>query len=103
MVWASPVKVAVSGNTITKNAGCAAVSFTGSAGAQMTVGLSTGHGGTGGVEITFGLRFYPGYVESVSEAGRPARVPGARLQRAEESRQLRAGRPARFARFHGHF
>jgi hypothetical protein len=86
VVWTSAVGVAVSGNTITKNAGCTgcadagaisqqtipqgdgSVSFTSSPGAQMTVGLSTGNPGTTGSEIKFGLRFFPGYVE-VRESG----------------------------------
>jgi len=89
VVWTSAVNVAVSGSTITKNAGCngcgdagaisqqtipsgsASVSFTISAGAQLTVGLSTGNAGTSGSEIKFGLRFSPGspgYVE-VRESG----------------------------------
>ena len=86
VVWTSPVKVAVSGNTITKNAGCsgcgdagaisqqafasgaASVQFKVSAGFEGTVGLSTGNPGTSGSEIKFGLRFFPGYVE-VREGG----------------------------------
>jgi hypothetical protein len=89
VIWTSAVNVAVSGNTITKNAGCSgcsdagaisqqtipsgsgSVSFTVGTGSQMTVGLSAGNGGTGAAEIKFGLRFYPGspgYVE-VRESG----------------------------------
>jgi hypothetical protein len=89
VVWTSTVNVAVSGNTITKNAGCggcwdagaisqqtiasgnASVSFTVSAGASGTVGLSTGNTGTSANEVKFGLRFSPGapgYVE-VRESG----------------------------------
>ena len=89
VVWTSPVNVSVSGNTITKNAGCdgcfdagavsqqtivsgnGAVEFTVSAGAYATVGLSNGNTGPAAEEIKFGLRFYPGspgYVE-VRESG----------------------------------
>jgi hypothetical protein len=78
VVWTSAVKVAVTGNTITKNAGCDGcwdagaisqqtiasgdgfVQFTVSAGTSATVGLSTGNTGTSGNEIKFGLRFHPG-------------------------------------------
>ena len=86
VVWINPVNVAVSGNTISKNGGCSgcgdagaasqqtiasgngAVEFAVSGGMQGTVGLSVGNPGTGGSEIMFGLRFYPGYVE-VREGG----------------------------------
>ena len=86
VVWTSPVNVAVSGNTITKNAGCSgcadagaasqqavgsgdgAAEFNVSSGMLGTVGLSVGNPGTGSGEIMFGLRFYPGYVE-VREGG----------------------------------
>jgi hypothetical protein len=89
VVWTSTVNVAVSGNTITKNAGCDGcydagaisqqtiasgdgyVEFTISTGAYVTVGLSTGNTGTGANEITFGLKFYsgsPSFVE-VRESG----------------------------------
>ena len=86
VVWASAVNVAVSGNTITKNAGCsgcwdagaisqqtvasgdASVQFTISSGAVGAVGLSTGNAGTDANEIKFALRFFPTYVE-VRESG----------------------------------
>ena len=89
VVWTSPVNVTVSGNTITKNAGCngcwdagatsqqmiasgsGSVAFTISAGTGATVGLGAGNAGTNGNDIAFGLRFYPGspsFVE-VREAG----------------------------------
>jgi hypothetical protein len=86
VVWASPVKVTVSGSTITKNSGCngcwdagaasqqtiasgnGSVSFTVSTGATATVGLTTGNGGTSANDIKFALRFFPGYVE-VRESG----------------------------------
>jgi hypothetical protein len=86
VVWTSPVKVAVSGNTITKNAGCGGcadagavsqqtigsgsggVQFTVSSGFAGTVGLSNGNPGTSGSEIKFGLRFFGTYVE-VRESG----------------------------------
>jgi hypothetical protein len=78
VVWTSAVKVAVTGNTITKNAGCngcwdagaisqqlivtgdGSVQFAVSAGMGGTVGLSNGNTGTSGNEVKFGLRFYPG-------------------------------------------
>jgi hypothetical protein len=89
VVWTSAVKVAVSGNTITKNAGCAGcadagaisqqmissgtgfVEFTVSSGATLTAGLSNGNPGTSGSEIKFGLRFYPGSpgIVEVRESG----------------------------------
>jgi hypothetical protein len=86
VVWTSPVNVAVSGNTITKNGGCSgcwdagavsqqtmtsgsgSVAFKVSSGASATVGLSTGNAGTNANDITFGLRFYATYVE-VRESG----------------------------------
>jgi hypothetical protein len=86
VVWTSLVKVAASGNSLTKNAGCGGcadagaisqqtiaagngfVAFTVSSGFAGTVGLSTGNPGTSGKEIKFGLRFFPGYVE-VRESG----------------------------------
>jgi hypothetical protein len=86
VVWASPVKVAVSGNAITKNTGCngcwdagavsqqlittsnGSVQFKASANAYMTVGLSNGNASTQANDIKFGLRFSPGFVE-VRESG----------------------------------
>ena len=86
VVWTTPVNVAVSGNTITKNGGCSgcadagaasqqaipsghgAAQFAVASGTQGTVGLSVGNPGTSGSEIMFGLRFYAGYVE-VREGG----------------------------------
>jgi hypothetical protein len=87
VAWTSALNVAVTGNTITKNAGCSgcgdagavsqqmitsgtgSMTFTVSSGAELTVGLGTGNSGTGGADVDFGLRFYPaGYVE-VRESG----------------------------------
>jgi hypothetical protein len=86
VVWVSPVKVAVDGNSITKNAGCngcwdagafsqqtiasgdGSVEFKTAGGNGTTVGLGPGSAGTSGNEIKYGLRFFPGYVE-VRESG----------------------------------
>jgi hypothetical protein len=87
VVWASAVKVAVTGNTITKNTGCdgcwdagaisqqtiasgasGSVAFAASANAYLSVGLSQGNPGTSANEIDFALRFQPGYIE-VRESG----------------------------------
>ncbi len=86
VVWTSPVKVAVDGNSIIKPSGChgcadagaisqqtipsgsGSVEFEVSANAYLTVGLSHGNPGTTGSEIAFGLRFSPGVVE-VRESG----------------------------------
>ena len=109
VVWTSAVNVAVSGNSITKNAGCngcadagaiseqtipsggGSVSFGIGTGSQMTVGLGTGNAGTSGTDVEFGLRFYPGspgYVE-VRESGAYkwdfAHVPGATYKVAVEA------------------
>jgi hypothetical protein len=85
-VWASAVKVAVNGNTITKNTGCNGcwdagaisqqtitsgngfVEFKAPANAYLGVGLSNGNPGTTANEIKFALRFSPGFVE-VREGG----------------------------------
>jgi hypothetical protein len=87
VVWTSAVKVAVAGNSITKDAGCegcgdagalsqqtiasgdGAVEFTVSPGAYMTVGLSAPDPGTGAGDIKFGVRFHPGNVVEVRESG----------------------------------
>jgi hypothetical protein len=89
VTWTAPVNVSVTGNTITKNAGCdgcfdagavsqqtvasgnVAVEFQVSAGSYVTVGLSTGNGGPAAEEIKFGLRFYPGTpgIVEVRESG----------------------------------
>jgi hypothetical protein len=89
VVWINAVKVTVTGNTITKNAGCpgcfdagatsqqtiasgdGAVEFSISSGASVAVGLSNGNPGTSAQEIKFALWFYPGspgYAE-VRESG----------------------------------
>jgi hypothetical protein len=89
VVWTSAVNVSVSGNTITKNAGCNGcgdagaisqqafgtgdgyVEFTVTSGTDGTIGLSTGNAGTTGAEIKWGLRFHGSgttYVE-VRESG----------------------------------
>lgn len=86
VVWTSPVKVAVSGNTITKNTGCngcadagaisqqtfasgpVALQFKVSSGFEGSVGLSNGNAGTSGSEIKFALRFFSPFVE-VRESG----------------------------------
>jgi hypothetical protein len=80
-VWVSPVRVAVNGNSITKSSGCngcwdagavsqqtialgnGSVEFKVAGGNGTTVGLGVGSAGTGGNEIRYGLRFFPGYVE----------------------------------------
>jgi hypothetical protein len=87
VVWASPVRVSVSGNTITKNAGCDGcwdagavsqqtiasgdgyVQFTVPGGTAATAGLSTGNTGTSPNEIRFGLRFYTNGIVEVRESG----------------------------------
>ena len=89
VVWTAPVNVGVTGNTITKNAGCdgcfdaGAVSqqtilsgngsaeFQVSAGSYVSVGLSNGNAGPAAEEIKFGLRFYPGTpgIVEVRESG----------------------------------
>jgi hypothetical protein len=86
VVWTSPVKVAVSGNTITKNTGChgcadagaisqqtfasgpVALQFKVTSGFEGSVGLGNGNPGTSGSEIKFALRFFTAYVE-VRESG----------------------------------
>jgi hypothetical protein len=89
VVWTNAVKVAVTGNTITKSSGCNGcwdagatseqtiasssgfVEFTVSAGTSGTVGLSAGTPGTSANAITFGLRFHPGSpgIVEVRESG----------------------------------
>jgi hypothetical protein len=89
VVWTSAVNVSVSGNTITKSAGCdgcfdagavsqqtivsgdGAVEFTIPSGAYVAAGLGTGNTGQTSQDIEFALWFYPGtpgYVE-VRESG----------------------------------
>ena len=87
VVWINAVRVAVSGNTITKNTGCSgcwdagatsqqtissvggSVEFTVSAGAVATVGLGNGNTGTSANEVKFGLRFYASGNVEVREGG----------------------------------
>ena len=87
VIWTDAVRVAVSGNTITKNSGCNGcwdagaasqqtiasgngyVQFTVPSGTAATAGLSTGNTGTSANEITFGLRFYANGTVEVRESG----------------------------------
>ena len=86
VVWTNPVNVAVNGNTITKNGGCSgcwdagatsqqtitsgngSVQFGISSGGVATVGLSAPNSNTDANAITFGMRFFPGYLE-IRESG----------------------------------
>ena len=86
VVWASPLRVAVAGNNITKSSGCDGcwdsgaisqqtissgngyVEFKTSAGPWLAVGLSNGNPGTTITEIAYALKFFGGYVE-VREKG----------------------------------
>ena len=81
VIWTSPVKVAVNGNSISKTSGCdgcadavavsqqtiasgtGAVEFKASGNAYLAVGLSNGNSGTVGNEIKYALRFSPGFIE----------------------------------------
>jgi hypothetical protein len=86
VVWTSPQRVAVVGNSITKTSGCDGcwdsgaasqqaigsgngyVEFRTSAGPTLSVGLSNGNPGTTVTEIAYALKFFGGYVE-VREKG----------------------------------
>ena len=86
VIWTSPAKVAITGNSISKTSGCdgcadagaasqqtitagnGAVEFKASANAYLTVGLGNGNAGTTGTEPKHALRLSPGSIE-VRESG----------------------------------